>query len=344
MHGTMKVLTLAEPGKLHWEERPIPECPPGWALVKMEAVGICGSDIHAFAGRQPYFTYPRVLGHELCGRVVEATGSGFAEGERVTAIPYLPCGACSGCRHGRPNACIAMTTFGVHIDGGLAEYLCLPAAALVRAPDAGLAPNQIAMLEPLAIGAHAARRAAPLPGETALVFGAGPIGVAAAEFLKLAGVRVVFAEANAKRAGHARAAFGYDALNPLAETFVTDLTRHFGEPSVDLVVDATGSKASMDESYRHIRSGGRAVFVGLFAGSFEIDDPYFHARESELRISRNATREDFERVADAAAQRAVAIDSYVSHTGPFAEMLETLPAWVAAGAEVFKAAVHFDRT
>src|SRR6187431_1253316 len=169
----MKILVCAEPFKLEYASREIPELQKDQAIIKIKRVGICGTDLHAIDGTQPYFHYPRILGHELAGELMAFDNSpGFKIGEAVTFIPYYHCGKCIACRNGKPNCCTQMKVCGVHVDGGMVEYLLVPSSSLIHGE--GLSFDELALVEPLAIGAHGVRRAAVEPGEFVLVIGAGP--------------------------------------------------------------------------------------------------------------------------------------------------------------------------
>ena len=175
----MRAIVCERPRELSVVERPQPVREAGEVKVRISRVGLCGTDFHIFTGNQPYLDYPRVMGHELAGRVAEVgEGSDFAPGDLVTINPYLSCGHCLACRNGKPNCCMNIRVMGVHIDGGMTEFVCVPEQALIRVD--GLTADQAAMIEFLSIGAHAVRRAALTAGERVLVVGAGPIGIAAA--------------------------------------------------------------------------------------------------------------------------------------------------------------------
>ena len=172
----MRTLTCDRPGSIAISERPRPSPGPGQVLVRIRRAGVCGTDLHIFEGSHPFLEYPRVIGHELSGEVAE-TGSGcaIAVGQQVYVIPYLACGACVACRRGKTNCCQRIGVLGVHIDGGMADYVCVPEANV--APADGITLDQAAMIEFLAIGAHAVRRASPRKDDRILVVGAGPIGI-----------------------------------------------------------------------------------------------------------------------------------------------------------------------
>jgi len=191
----MKTLVCTEPGNFEYRTVREPALVPGHTIVKIKRIGICGTDLHAFEGTQPYFEYPRILGHELAGEIVEADGvTGFNEGEAVTIIPYFNCGICIACRSDKPNCCVDLKVCGVHIDGGMAEYLSVPSYSLVHSN--GLSFDELALVEPLAIGAHGVERAGIKKGEFALVTGAGPIGMGVMEFAQVAGAKVIAMDVN----------------------------------------------------------------------------------------------------------------------------------------------------
>src|SRR5580658_8193809 len=194
----MKALVCIRPGEWEYREVAAPLALPGQAIMKIRRIGICGTDLHAFEGTQPYFEYPRILGHELAGDLVDFDKApGFTIGEAVTIIPYFSCGVCIACRNGKPNCCTILQVCGVHVDGGMVEYLAVPSSALVKGN--GLDYDELALVEPLAIGAHAISRAALQPDEFVLVIGAGPIGLGVVESARLAGGQVIVMDVNDNR-------------------------------------------------------------------------------------------------------------------------------------------------
>ena len=194
----MKKLLCVEPGKLEYATGIKPELKKGQAIIKIKRIGICGTDLHAFEGTQPYFNYPRILGHELAGELVEFDNApGFKTGESVTFIPYFNCGECIACRKGKTNCCTKMQVCGVHVDGGMVEYLSVPSSSLLHGDE--LSFDELALVEPLAIGAHGVRRAAVEQNEFVLVIGAGPIGLGTMEFARIAGAQVIALDINEQR-------------------------------------------------------------------------------------------------------------------------------------------------
>ncbi|MEO3990190.1 zinc-binding alcohol dehydrogenase family protein [Pseudocitrobacter cyperus] len=295
----MKTLICNQPGDIQYIDRDYPSVQSNEVLLKIKAVGVCGTDIHAYAGRQPFFSYPRVLGHEICGEAVEA-GSACSDikiGQRYSVIPCVPCGECAACKEGKTNCCERVSLYGVHQDGGFSEYLAVRQQNLVAVPEQ-LNDSSAALVECFAIGAHAVRRAEIKAGQNILVIGAGPIGLATSAIAKAKGANVVVADLDDRRRQHVKKNLHIESLDPTAGNFIDELRRLFCGELACTVLDATGNKASMSKDVDLIRHGGKIVFIGLYIGDLVLDDPSFHKKETTLLSSRNATREDFECVID----------------------------------------------
>ena len=186
----MLSLVCQEPGTLKYREETYPVPNPGEVILKMTHLGICGTDLHAFEGNQPFFQYPRILGHEVAAIVEDPNGAvGFVKGEVVTVIPYFHCGKCIACRKGKTNCCSSLSVYGVHVDGAMKEYIVVPAYSLVKS--SGLTGEELALVEPVAIGAHGITRAAICASDTVLVIGAGPIGLGTILMARLSGATVI---------------------------------------------------------------------------------------------------------------------------------------------------------
>ncbi len=283
----MLQVVLHEPGKLATREVEPPQPGEGEALVRIRRIGVCGTDLHAFRGRQPFFSYPRVLGHELAGEVAEV-GAGvpdLAPGDRVAIEPYIACGGCRPCRGGRYNCCAHLEVLGVHRDGGMQEWLTVPARLLHRSTRLTL--EQLALIETLGIGYHAVERSAVQGGEWAVVIGTGPIGLAAIQFAALAGARVIAVDMNRDRLEFSRRLGVEHTVDAQADP-VAEVEAITGSELAHVVFDATGSLHAMSSAIRFAGPGGRVVMVGLAQGSFTVDDPLFHRRELSLHASRNS--------------------------------------------------------
>lgn len=308
------------------------------ARLKIARVGICGTDYHIFEGRQPFLEYPRVLGHELAARVVEAPdGSRFANGQLVVVNPYIACGRCHACQKGLPNACMRIGVLGVHRDGGMCEEICLPEENLIAAES--LSPDEAASVEFLAIGAHAVRRSQLKSGERALVVGAGPIGLGAAQFAKVAGGEVTVLDRDASRLDFAVSAANADRTL-LGEGDVGALVAQETQGNgFDVVFDATGSRASMEASFAYAAHGGRYVLVGLVKEAISFLDPEFHKREMTLLASRNATLEDFSAVIEAIKAGRAPIAKLITHRTTLDAVVADLPRWARDKRGLIKAMV-----
>lgn len=325
------------------ETRP-PAAPPGAgeAKVRTRCVGICGTDIHAYFGRQPFFSYPRVLGHELAVEV-ESVGpgvEGLRAGARCAVEPYLACGSCVACRAGRPNCCAALQVLGVHVDGGLRESFVVPASQLH--PAEGLSDEQLALAETLVIGGHAVGRAAIAKDDRVLVVGAGPVGLAVAQAARRRGAHVQVLERQASRRDRL-ARLGLDAAPPpgeSAEDTEAILRETAGElPTV--VVDATGNADSMRASFHYAAHGGRLVLVGLFRGDVSFDDPTFHARELTVLASRNGTGADFRSVLAGLADGTLDPVPWVTHRFAPEELAERIATLAEPETACLKSLVRF---
>ncbi len=314
----MKSLVCAQPGTFRLEERELPISPgEGWVPVDVSHVGICGTDYHIFEGKHPYLQYPRVMGHELSGYVAE-TCEGFTKGELVIVNPYIACGTCRACRRGKPNCCYTIAVLGVHRDGGMCERIHVPQGNLY--PAKGLEPFEAAMVEFLAIGAHAVRRSELGRDDRVLVTGVGPIGLGVALFARLRGAQVHLLDASRTRLDMIAGEFGFESAMALADGKEAVMAPTNAE-GFDVVFDATGNAAAMESGFGYVAHGGTYVFVSVVTDTITFSDPEFHKREMTLVGSRNATREDFDTVV--AVFAAGEIDSGAIRT--HSARLESLP-------------------
>jgi len=274
----MQQLVLEAPGRFIEREVESPANATDEALVQINRIGVCGSDFHAFAGRHPAYIYPRVLGHELSGIVVKVSDNGFGikVGDRCAIDPYLNCGSCSMCLAGRTNCCEQLEVIGIHRDGGMQELLPVPLRLLHSSKSLSL--DELALVETLGIGAHAVERSAPEWGQTALIIGAGPIGLGTALFAQAAGCAVTVAEKNDYRRNFA-AQCGWN------------VTSAANDSMADLVFDATGNSQMMGMSLHSVNPGGKLIFVGLTSDPVELNDGLFHKREVTLLASRNSAHQ-----------------------------------------------------
>jgi 2-desacetyl-2-hydroxyethyl bacteriochlorophyllide A dehydrogenase len=295
----MKALLLNKPGDLvatQIDEPPLPG--PGEALVRVHRVGICGSDISGYLGKMPFYSYPRIPGHEL-GVEVLAIGSDVAnvkKGDKCSVEPYINQVTSHASGRGRGNCCEQLQVLGVHTDGGMRSRFILPARKLH--PARTLSMEQLALVETLAIGCHAVDRCAPQADEFVLVIGAGPIGLSVIEFVKLTGAKLIVLDMNQNRLDFCKNIM----LVPDVVRFVGDgselkrIEELTGGALPTVVIDATGSPKSMAGAFEFVGHTGRICFVGIIPGEVTFSDPLFHRREMTILASRNALPKDFGRI------------------------------------------------
>lgn len=339
----MKALQLEKPQSWQRIDIPEPSSPgPGEVLLRVHRVGICGTDISGYLGKMPYFSYPRIPGHEL-GVEVLAVGEGVTNvrpGDRCSVEPYINCGHCHSCRRGHTNCCATNKTLGVMCDGGMTERIILPARKLHRSET--LSYDQLALVETLAIGCHAINRGHPTQEETVLIIGAGPIGLSTIEFAKLAARKTIVMDMNAQRLDFVRNQLG-----------VTDTVLAKGDGSeleqlnaltdgqlADVVVDATGHNKSMAQALNYCAFKGRLVYVGITQAEIPIlQAPALHRRELDILASRNALPGDFTRIIQLIQDGKINTQPWITHTARFDDMIPVFPTWVKPETGCIKAVV-----
>jgi 2-desacetyl-2-hydroxyethyl bacteriochlorophyllide A dehydrogenase len=336
----MKTLACVEPGRLAYQNAKNPVLEKDSAIIKIKRIGICGTDLHAFEGTQPFFEYPRILGHELAGELVEFDHApGFHKGEAVTFIPYFHCGQCIACRRGKPNCCTRIKVCGVHVDGGMVEYLSVPSSSLLHGD--GLSLDELALVEPLSIGAHGIRRAAVEQGEYVLVIGAGPIGIGAMEFAQIAGGKVIALDINAQRLQCCQEKLKVPyAVYASASDVVDQLKEITSGEMPTVVIDATGSLKAINTAFHYMAHGARYVLIGLQKNEISFSHPAFHKREGTLMSSRNATVQDFERVIGHLKRGEIKPDTYITHRVSFEDVAKEFANWLDPAKGVIKAMVE----
>lgn len=337
----MKYIICEKPGTFLLKDKNPPLKIQGEALLKIKKVGICGTDLHAYAGRQPFFTYPRILGHELAAEVVAIAPNTreLKPGDMVVVMPYVGCKTCYACRNGKTNCCTNIKVLGVHTDGGMQELISVPVDLLL--PAKGLASNAIAIVEPLAIGAHAIRRAQLQKGETIVVVGCGPIGIGILSLSKLMGVSVIAIDTNQGRLNYAQEKFGIENIVLGGSGAVEAVRKITGGDMAAAVFDATGNRLALESGTDFMAHGGRYVLVGLSKGILEFEHPKLHAKETSLLCSRNATMEDFEQVIGILGKGRFPLNAYITHEVNFKDMIAHFDSWADPASGVMKALVSF---
>ena len=335
----MKTILLEKPGRFVRVQTTHPGKPgQDEAKVKVQRVGICGTDLHAYRGRQPFFSYPRILGHELGVEILDL-GPGESDlevGDLCSAEPYLTCGKCIACRNGKTNCCISLNLIGVHSDGGMREEIVVPKNRLHRSES--LSVDQLALIEMLGIGAHAVDRVNLSRGEWVLVVGAGPIGLFVVQFAQIAGANVVLLEQNPDRVDFCKKWFSVaHALDGSRGEIAEQLEDVLEGELPTAVFDATGNAGSMCTSFSYVANGGRLVLVGIVQDEIRFQDAEFHRREMTVLSTRNALSSDFTRIISLMESGVVNTDPWITHRATYEDFVERFPGWLDPSEGVVKA-------
>ena len=338
----MNTLVCKSPGLFNYEEKSIPDLKKGYVLVQVKRVGICGTDLHAYKGTQPYFSYPRILGHELAGVVKDHNGSSLcANEEEITILPYFNCGNCVACNSNKENCCVHLQVFGVHMDGGMCEYIVVPENSIVKST--GLNLDTLAMIEPFSIGAHGMRKAQLRKGENVLIMGAGAIGLGAMEYARIHGANVIAMEMDATRLDFAKKYLNIEhTIHPKEEDVFEKLKSITRNEMPTVVVDATGNQKAINNGLLYLAHGGKYILIGLQKEELIFSHPEFHKRETTLMSSRNANRVDFEWVIENIKNGNIHPENYISHRVKFKALKSVFESFYQPAAKVIKIMVELD--
>lgn len=336
----MKAVSLKQPGQFEAITIAEPELQAGHALVHVRRIGICGTDLHAFAGNQPFFEYPRILGHELGVEVVAVASDvqNLSPGDRCSVEPYLNCGTCIACRRGKPNCCADLKVLGVHIDGGMCSTISFPAHKLHRSDSLSL--DQLALVETLGIGAHAVDRADLEAGENVLVIGVGPIGLSVIQFAQVAGANVIALDVSESRLAFCREHLNVKHTVTVSDQTLDQIRSLTANDLPTTVFDATGNPRSMQAAFDFVAPGGQLVFVGLCQAEISFNDPHLHRREITIKASRNATPDTFTRIIALIEAGQVDTTPWITHRADLESMIGEFESWTKPATGVIKAMVE----
>ena len=335
----MKYIVCEKPGEFSLKEKEAPIRKVNEALLQVNKVGVCGTDLHAFGGNQSFFTYPRILGHELATEILEIgeNSQGLKAGNKAVVMPYISCGKCVACRNGKTNCCTNISVLGVHSDGGMQEQITVPSNILIDANN--LSDDEMAIVEPLAIGAHAIRRANIIGNEFVVVIGCGPIGIGIMKLAQIKGAKVIAIDVNDDRLKYAKEEIGVDYIVNAKDDAIYEVSEITNGDLATAVFDASGNKFAIENGINYMSHGGRFVLVGLSKGDLNFNHPSIHAKETTLMCSRNATTEDFEYVISVLNQ--FPTSSFVTHNVHFTDMIDNFESWINPETGVIKATVDF---
>ena len=314
----------------------------GEALVEVHRVGICGTDVSGYLGKMPFFTYPVIPGHELGVQVLEV-GEGVGNvkiGDHCSIEPYMNCGECYACKKGATNCCESLEVIGVHKNGGMCERFILPARKLH--PSTKMTMEQLALVETLAIGCNCVNRSASKEGDKALVIGAGPIGMAAIEFLKVAKTEITVMDMNEKRLEFCKEKLGVDhtVIFKNDDTEVDRLREVNGGDLPVTVIDATGSHISMSNAFQYVSFTGQVLYVGITTQDLTFKHVSIHRPELTIKASRNAVPADFTRIISLIEEGVIDTDPWLSHQASYDDFIGEFTSWLKPETGVIKAVLH----
>ena len=310
----MKSIIYNGAGEVVSEEKAVPAPGAGEVLIKVAYAGICGSDMFIYQGTHPRAQAPLVMGHEFSG-VIEAGHPTLAKGTPVTVYPLLSCGQCEPCKNGTPHVCNTLKLIGIDCDGGMAEYVKVPADKVVEIP-AGLNLKLGAFIEPVAVGVHAVRRSGYKPGDTAVVYGAGPIGLCVAACLSYFGAsRVLVIEANPYRLEIARK-LGFTPIDAAHDDILAQVKAHTGGLCADYAFDCAAHPSVQNTLMDVIKVRGTAVVVGSYKKPPEVDLLKVEFKELTLIGIRVYERRDFDIAARILASGTIDFEQILTVSAP----------------------------
>jgi len=341
----MRAIRLEKPEHFAAVEVDEPDKPgAGEALVEVHRVGICGTDVSGYLGKMPFFTYPVIPGHELGVQVMEV-GEGVGnvrEGDHCSIEPYMNCGDCYACRKGATNCCESLEVIGVHKDGGMCERFILPARKLH--PSTKMTMEQLALVETLAIGCNCVNRSDTRQGDKVLVIGAGPIGMAAIEFLKVAKAEITVMDMNETRLEFCKEKLGVDhtVVFKNDNTEVDRLREVNGGDLPITVIDATGSHISMSSAFQYVSFTGQVLYVGITTQELNFKHVSIHRPELTIKASRNAAPADFSRIISLIEDGVIDTDPWLSHQASYDDFIGEFTNWLKPETGVIKAVLHMN--
>jgi threonine dehydrogenase-like Zn-dependent dehydrogenase len=337
----MKALVISEPGTAHIEDIPEPVMKAGEALLRVRRVGLCGSDLNSFRGRNPLVSFPRIPGHEVSATIValKEQNSDFTVGMDVTLSPYTSCGQCASCRNGRKNACKQNETLGVQRNGALTEYISVPVEKLYAAT---LSLEELCLVEPLTVGFHAVARARATEADTVAIFGCGGVGLGAVAASAFRGAKTIAIDVDDAKLAIAQKTGAAHLIHSQRESLSTALARLTNEFGPDVVIEAVGTPDTFRAAVEEVAFTGRVVYVGYAKEPVAYETRLFVQKEIDIMGSRNALPEDFKDVIRMLEEHRFPVESVISSLVPLEEGPEILRAWSSNPSRFSKIMITLD--
>jgi 2-desacetyl-2-hydroxyethyl bacteriochlorophyllide A dehydrogenase len=321
----MKAVMLEGPGQASIKDVPEPVAGDSEVLLQVRLVGLCGSDLNSYRGRNPMVSFPRIPGHEVAATVVNAGSHGeWQMGTQVTLSPYTSCGSCASCLRGRPNACQFNQTLGVQRDGALTEFIAVPASRLYRA---NLTLKELCLVEPLTVGFHAAARGRVAPEDVVAVIGCGGVGLGAVAGAAFRGATVIGIDLDDAKLATARKAGAAHVINTSSSDLHAQLAELSSGRGPDVIIEAIGLPQTFRAAVEEVAFTGRVVYIGYAKEQVAYETRLFVQKELDIRGSRNALPEDFRDVIRMLESHRFPVEDAVTHQVPMDEAPVIIEAW-----------------
>lgn len=337
----MKAVVMHGPGDVGIEAVPDPVQNPGEALLRVRRIGLCGSDLNSYRGRNPLVSFPRIPGHEVAATIVDVEKGhiGLTAGVNVTLSPYSSCGQCTSCRNGRSNACKNNQTLGVQRNGALAEYVSVPVDKLYVA---NLNLDELCLVEPLTVGCHAVARANVTEKDTVAIFGCGGVGLGAVAASAFRGARTIAMDVDDAKLAIARQAGATHVIHTGRQDLATSLSDLTGGSGPDVVIEAVGSPETFRAAVELAAFTGRVVYIGYAKEPVTYETRLFVQKELNILGARNALPEDFRQVIRMLEQHRFPVRAAISTLAPMDQTPELLRAWSAEPGKFTKIMISLD--
>ncbi len=319
----MKQAIMTAPGEIEFRDIEIPIPGEGEVLLRVQRIGVCGSDVHVYHGKHPYTGYPVVQGHEFSA-ILESAGpgvSGLMPGMKVTSMPQIVCGVCEPCKRGDYHICDQLKVQGFQAPGCAQELWVTGASSIIPLPES-FSYEQGAMVEPVSVAVHAVRRAGDVDGKNVAVLGAGPIGNLVAQVARAGGAKVLVTDVSDFRLDIARQCGLVNTCNPGKESFKDAVLRQFGNTGFQVGFECVGIEATMTDAIETIAKGGTIVVVGVFGEKPRVDMGLVQNNELNLVGTLMYKKEDYERAVELIGSGEVATAPLMSRHYPMDDYLD----------------------